>query len=326
MRTAILTPTYWPEVRRGGERHAHDLARHTGSRIVTGSPGPSGDGVVRLRRLPEDRLARRQFESHLGHLPALYAHLRRSDYDLVHALHHADASVAVRSRVPTVWTFLGVPHRRGLANRRLRLRLVEEAKRADAVVALSHAAAREFRRWLGIDPVVIHPGVDLDAFTPGGERAERFTILCPAALAAPFKRANVLLDAFAEVRRQRPSARMILQAGGPTGEGIEHRNLDRHEDLVSAYREAHVTALASEGEAFGLVLVESLACGTPAVGASEATPLTFDGTSRDLASKILDAAWLDPANCREHAERFDIEKTARAHEQLYNDVLARRQR
>ena len=34
--------------------------------------------------------------------------------------------------------------------------------------------------------------------------------------------------------------------------------------------EAHVTALASEGEAFGLVLVESLACGTPAVGASEA--------------------------------------------------------
>jgi hypothetical protein len=155
--TAILTPTYWPEVRRGGERHAHDLARHTGARIVTGSPGPAGDGVVRLRRLPEERLVRRQFESHLGHLPALYAHLRRSDYHLVHALHHADASVAVRVGVPTVWTFLGVPHRRGLANKRLRLRLVRESMRADAVVALSHSAAQAFRTWLGIDPVVIHP-------------------------------------------------------------------------------------------------------------------------------------------------------------------------
>jgi glycosyltransferase involved in cell wall biosynthesis len=128
------------------------------------------------------------------------------------------------------------------------------------------------------------------------------------------------------VRRAKPHARLILQTGGPQGDGIEHRNLDRHEDLVHAYREAHVTALASEGEAFGLVLVESLACGTPAVGASEASPLTFDGTAHDLARKILDAAWLDPANCREHAERFDVRRTARAHEQLYNDVLARHQR
>jgi glycosyltransferase involved in cell wall biosynthesis len=324
-RVALLTPTYWPEVRRGGERLAHDLARHTGATIVTGSPGPPESGVVRLRRLPEQRLARRQFESHLGHLPALYAHLRRTPYDLVHAFHHADAATAIRAGAPTVWTFLGVPHRRGLANRRLRLRLVTEAAHADAVVALSHTAAGGFRRWLGVDPHVIHPGVDLDAFTPGGERAERFTILCPAALAEPFKRADVLLDAFARVRRAVGDARMILQAGGPAGEGIEHRDLDRHEDLVAAYREAHVTALASEGEAFGLVLVESLACGTPAVGRSEATPLTFDGSAEDLARKILDARWLDPSNCREHAERFDIRKTAEKHDALYRHVLAARE-
>ena len=97
-------------------------------------------------------------------------------------------------------------------------------------------------------------------------------------------------------------------------------------DLVNAYREAHVTALASEGEAFGLVLVESLACGTPAVGNSEATPLTFDGSAHDLAQKILDAAWLDADNCREQARRFDVRKTARAHETLYNQVRAARQR
>jgi hypothetical protein len=74
------------------------------------------------------------------------------------------------------------------------------------------------------------------------------------------------------------------------------------------------------------VLVESLACGTPAVGQSEATPLQFDGTADDLARKILEAAWLDPDNCREHAARFDIRKTARAYEHVYNQVLAARQR
>lgn len=324
MNVALCTPTYWPEVRRGGERLAHDLARNTGARIVTSGGGAQADVV--LPRLPEARLKRRGFEDHLGHLPFLYAHLRRGGYDLAHALHHADASAALGAGVPTVWTFLGVPHRSGLANRRKRLELVQRAMRADATLVLSHGAARAFRRWLGREPRVIHPGVDLDAFTPGGERAEAFTVLCPAALDAPFKRPEVLLEAFALVRRARPRARLILQAGGPTGEGIEHRDLDRHEDLLAAYREAHVTALASRGEAFGLVLVESLACGTPAVGASEATPLTFDGTARDLAAKILDAAWLDPANCREHAGRFDIRRCAAEHLALYKDVLASRQR
>ena len=323
MNVALLTPTYWPEVRRGGERLAHDLARLTGARIVTS--GAAQADVV-LPRLPERRLERRGYEHHLGHLPFLYAHLRRERYDLAHALHHTSASVAIRAGLPTVWTFLGVPHRKGLANRRLRLPLVREAMAADAVVALSHAAAGGFRRWLGIDPVVIHPGVDLDAFAPGGERAERFTVLCPADLSAPYKRADVLLEAFRIIRRERPGARLVLQRGGPTGDGIEHRDLDDHAALVAAYREAHVTALASEGEAFGLVLVESLACGTPAVGASEATPLTFDGSARDLARKILDAAWLDAGNCREHAGRFDVRRTADAHLRLYKDVLAARQR
>ena len=334
MNVALCTPTYWPEVRRGGERLAHDLAAHTGARIVTSHRGPTrrDPDAIRLRRLPgSERLRRRGYEDHLTHLPLLVRELRRGPYDLAHALHHADASAALRAGLLTVWTFLGIPHRTGLANRRKRLELVQRARHADATLVLSDAAARAYRRWLGGDPIVIHPGVDLDAFTPGGERAEEFTVLCPAALDAPFKRPELLLEAFAHVRGQRPGARLIVQEGGPTGEGIEHRNLDRHEDLLAAYREAHVTALASRGEAFGLVLVESLACGTPAVGsddagAAEITPLTFHESPLDLATKILDAASLDPATCREHAQQFDIRRCAAQHLDLYKEVLASRQR
>src|SRR3712207_7299193 len=135
-------------------------AKHTGATIVT-----SGEAVadVVLPRLPERRLERRGFEQHLGHLAFLYAHLKRGRYDVAHALHHTGAATALRVGLPTVWTFMGVPHRRGLANRRLRLKLVREAVEADVTVALSHAAAAAFRRWLGVDPLVIHPGVDLAA-------------------------------------------------------------------------------------------------------------------------------------------------------------------
>jgi glycosyltransferase involved in cell wall biosynthesis len=349
MKVALLTPAYWPELRRGGERLAHDLgaslaARGHDVRLLTSHQGRTtrtredGIHVVRHRRPPDGRLIRRGYEDHLTHVPFTYLALRRDPPDVVHALHHADAQAAIRSGRPAVWTFLGVPHRSGLANRRLRLDLVTKAIAGSAAVTvLSEAAAREFRRWLGADPRVIHPGVDLDAFTPAGERAEAFTVLCPAALGTRFKRAELLRDAFAIVRRERPGARLIVQRGGPLDRepGVDPRDLDAHAALLRAYREAHVTALSSRGEAFGLVLAESLACGTPAVAAGDAAGpevlgdagATFDGDDpRALTTAILDAAAISPATARARAQRFSLERCADAHEALYAEVLGTAER
>ena len=344
MRVALLTPAYWPEVRRGGERLAHDLGaalarRGHETRIVTSHPGRTTRGredgveVVRLRRPPDGRLVRRGYEDHLTHLPAAYLELRRCRPQVAHALHHADAQAALRAGVPTAWTFLGVPHRAGLANRRLRLDLVRRAAAGATPLALSHAAAREFRRWLGVDPRVIHPGVDLDAFTPGGERAEGLTILCPAALTTPYKRPELLAAAFALVRRERPGARLVVQRGGPLDRepGVEARDLDPPGALLRAYREAHVTALSSRGEAFGLVLAESLACGTPAVASADAAGpevigdagATYSGDDpAGMAAAILDAALVPAGVCRARAERFGIERCTDEHERLYRELAA----
>ncbi len=341
MRVALLHPTYWPEVRRGSERFAHDLgaglaARGHRVRLLTSHRGrparavEDGIEVVRLPRPPGGgRLRRRQFEDHLTHVPLTYAALHRGSDDVAHALFHTDAAAARRAGVPYAYSFMGVPHRRGLANRRGRAALVLEAIRgAAATVVLSHAAARAAERWLGVRPHVIHPGVDLRGFTPGGEGAERLTVVGPAALDAPHKRARLLLDAFALVRRERPGARLVLdRRTGVSGEGIEPRDLDRHDALLAAYREAHVCALASQGEAFGLVLVEALACGTPAVASDDAagpeiTPDTFSGAGpRALAAAILAAAeGADAAACRARAERFSLERCVDAHEALLRTV------
>jgi glycosyltransferase involved in cell wall biosynthesis len=339
-RVALLTPAYWPEVRRGGERMVHDLgaglaARGHRVRLLTAHDGPTttstedGMEVVRQRRLPGARLERRRFEQHLTHVPLTYLNLRRHDDELVHAVHHADAAAAIRSGRPAVWTYLGVPHRAGLANRRLRLRLVTEAMTRATPVVLSEAAADAFDHWLGVRPQVIHPGVDLDAFTPGGGRAGKFTVLCPAALDAPHKRPELLASAFADVRKQRKDARLIVQRGGPLDDldGVEPRDLDAHDALVGAYREAHVTALSSKGEAFGLVLAESLACGTPAVAAADAAGPEVIGdagatfTEDGLATAILEAADVDARTARSQAERFGIDRCVEAHERLYRGLL-----
>ena len=341
MRIALLHPTYWPEVRRGSERFAHDLGKGLAQRghavrLLTGHRGrttrAAEDGIVVVRhpRLPDGRLRRRLFEDHLGHLPFTYAALRSRGDDLAHALFHTDALAARRAGVPYVYSFMGVAHRRGLAHRRRRAEMVlAAAAGARATVVLSEAARRAAQRWLGIDAHVIHPGVDLDAFTPGGGRAEELTIVCPAALDAPHKRAGLLLEAFALVRRERPGARLVLdRRSGVAAPGVELRDLDDHAALLAAYREAHVCALASEGEAFGLVLAEALACGTPAVASDDAagpevTETTFGGEDpRALAAAILDAAAnADPAACRAQAERFSIERCVAAHEALYRHAL-----
>src|SRR5204863_4596648 len=96
-------------------------------------------------------------------------------------------------------------------------------------------------------------------------------------------------------------------------------------DLPALYRAAWVSALPSTGEAFGLVLVEALACGTPVVGADrEAIPEVLgadDGVGRlfagddprAVARALLDALDLaaDPATaarCRSRAEAFSVDR------------------
>lgn len=364
LRIALLSPCFWPEVQRGGERILRELADGLIARgheptLITSHPGPPSrsveDGlpIVRNWRPPEGRLDRRNYEHYLTHVPFSYLTLRRGDYDLAHAVYPTDALAAARwtrrTGRPSVLAYLGVPDGQGLAYRRLRVEITTRAvEGCTAVTVLSRTAASAFDRWLGVEARVIYPGVDLGAFTPGEGRAEAPTVFCAATSDSPRKRVPLLASAVAEARWERPGLRLLAMrpVEPEVAEQLRRRDpeiefvdpVEDPADLAPRYREAWVSVLPSFGDSFGLVLVESLACGTPVVGSNrDAIPEVvdrdtigrlFDGDDPGaLARALLEALELaeDLATreaCVERARDFSTERSAEEYERLYRELVA----
>ncbi len=160
--------------------------------------------------------------------------------------------------------------------------IVNTEHEAQQLVSLHHADRAR------ID--VVHPGVDLETFTPGDRQAARAALGIPVTERVvafvgriqPLKAPDVLLRAAAKL----PDL-SVLVAGGPSGSGLaapdglvrladELGIADRvtflppqsRDELVNVYRAADLVAVPSYSESFGLVAVEAQACGTPVVAAA----------------------------------------------------------
>jgi glycosyltransferase involved in cell wall biosynthesis len=362
VRIAMLAPCFWPEVRRGGERFVRDLAsgliaRGHQPRLITahrGRPTRSVDEglpIARHWRPADSTLVRLGVQRYMTHLPFSYLSLVCGDDQIAHAMYGTDALVAARwtgrTGRPSIFFYQGVPNPAEFAGRRLGARVVERAVKGCTTVTIgSRTAAEACRRWLGVEPRVISPGVDLDAFTPGAGRAPTPTIWCGAAYEEPRKRVPMLIQAFPLVRRSRPNARLLLRRPHDPGvaamldemPGVELREETADPRAISRiYREAWVSVLPSYGESFGLVLVEALACGTPVVGSrQDALPeivnsdeigrLFWPDDEEGLARALLEAFELagDPsvsAACRSRAEDFSMDLCVDRHVALYRELL-----
>ncbi|MGI8802691.1 MAG: glycosyltransferase family 4 protein [Solirubrobacteraceae bacterium] len=348
-------------MRRGTERFARELAdgliaRGHRPRLITSHLGrPSrtvedGLPVTRVWRPPDGRLRRRMYEEHLTHVPFSYAALSAGDDDVAHALYPTDALAAGRwgrrTGRPVVLSLMGIPHRRALADLRGRMAVLERAiAETGALVVLTEAAAAACRRWLATDARVIAPGVDLERFAPARPRTLEPTIVCAAAVEQPRKRVGLLVEAFALVRAQWPEARLVLNrprhpAPAPPPPGVVFADLDDRTALAEAYGTAWVSALPSRDEAFGLVLAEALACGTPCVGSNAGgipevvdrpeIGRLFDGDEpASLAVALLEALELarDPATaaaCRARAADFSTDRCTERYLELYRELGAGR--
>ncbi|MEU8218760.1 glycosyltransferase family 4 protein [Micromonospora taraxaci] len=144
-----------------------------------------------------------------------------------------------------------------------------------AVSPSTATAVRDRLGWTG--PVVVVPnGADADQ-PRRGSRDERPRLVCVGRVTR-HKRVDLVLDAVAQLRTERPDLRLDIVGGGPDVETIRRQVDERglndlvtvHGHLPSAERDALLAAAwlhvsGSWGEGWGLVVVEAAAAGLPTV-------------------------------------------------------------
>jgi D-inositol-3-phosphate glycosyltransferase len=241
---------------------------------------------------------------------------------------------------------------------------------ADQLIASTDEEAAQLVDLYGADPAAVRtiaPGVDLETFVPGdsaaarrqlGLRADVATVLFVGRI-QPLKAPDIVLRAAAHMRADVPDLQVIV-VGGPSGSGLatpgwltalatdlELDDVVRfvpptdRASVASYYRAADVTVVPSYTESFGLVALESQACGTPVVAASVGglTTAVADGVSgqlvdghdpeqwgKVLADLLRTPAELDvlAAGARGHAERFSWQHTTDGLLVAYAEAMTQR--
>ena len=163
---------------------------------------------------------------------------------------------------------------------------------ADRIIAFSPHERDSMARLYGADPakVMLAPcGVDLAKFRPLDQREARDRLglngeklLLYVGRVEPLKGLDLLVETAAQMEGGEENVRMMVVGGGGPGEPetdrirqlAEERQLSGqidfvgrvdHEVLPLYYNAADVCVVPSFYESFGLVALESMACGTPVV-------------------------------------------------------------
>lgn len=236
-------------------------------------------------------------------------------------------------------------------------------RKAQTLVTLSTAFKQVLVERYGIPPwriEVIPPGIDLAKFVPADRPDARKSLDLPgdAVVALTVRRlvprtgVDVLLDAWGGIAPDMQNAVLLVVGNGPErarlvtratqrGFGASVRFLGSVDEntLVRCYQAADLSVVPTVAlEGYGLVVLESLACGTPVVvtdsGGLPETVAELDpslvvpaGDSDALAARLR-AGLTDPASlpdrfrCRLHAEGFGWPRIAERHKAMYTRAVS----
>lgn len=253
-----------------------------------------------------------------------------------------------------------------------RVRIIGEQQVVDAatrLIANTTGEAHQLVDLYGAEPAavdVVHPGVDLEAFQPQDRTTARVELgVDPNAIVLlfvgriqPLKAPDLLLEAVARILADNPELPIVVAInGGPSGSGLAHPTAlaeladrlgisDRvrfeppsdRQRLATWYSAADWTVVPSYSESFGLVAVESQACGTPVIAAdvgglrtavaNNSSGLLIPGHDPAEWARVIHDAVTRPAlrdqlasHSRAHAEQFSWNATATGLLSSYRQAL-----
>ncbi len=297
LRIALTHVYAWPEVSRGGERYLHELGGalvelgHEVQILATANkPARATVRGVDVRYLSRRHVLRSRLKDHSEEVAfggQAFARLAAAPLDVWHAMGTADAAAAAAlskvRRLRSAYTDLGFPNRES-RKRRPDHRIHDFVVRhIDHYICFSEAAGAHLEEGYGRAATVVPGGVDLDRFAPATSRHSAPALLFAADASESRKNLPLLFEAVAVLRRSHPTLelwvagrgdqRELLAAARPEAQqaAVLLGDVDS-EQMIDLYGRAWATVLPSEAEAFGLVLVESLSCGTPIVALDRGGP------------------------------------------------------
>lgn len=297
-----------------------------------------------IQNLP---FARKHFRYYLPLMPLAVEQFDLSGYDVILSNSHAVAKGVIVGPDQLHVSYVNSPmryawdlqyqylHETGLDGRwlgwaaryglhRLRLWDARTPLGVDEFLANSGFIRRRIRRVYGRDSSVIHPPVDVDAFTPQAEKADYYVT---ASRMVPYKRMDLIVEAFSTT----PERRLIVIGDGPeaskirrvAGSNVELLGHQPFAVLREHLQHAKAFVFAAE-EDFGILPLEAQACGTPVIAygrggaletvkglgvADQPTGVFFGEQSIEAllaAVEVFESASrrFDAGVIRTHAERF----------------------
>jgi len=222
---------------------------------------------------------------------------------------------------------------------KLRLWDLRSATGVDHFIANSHYIAKRIQKTYRREATVIYPPVDTQHFTPK-EKKQDFYLT--ASRFVPYKKIDLIVESFQNM----PDKKLFVIGDGPDREKIQAKagpnvtllGYQSSEILLEYMQNAKAFIFAAE-EDFGIVPLESQACGTPVIafgkgGALEtvrglpdekATGLLFPAQTVESICKAIELFnlhqhQLTAANCIENAARFAPQ---RFHQQIKQFVAVK---
>jgi glycosyltransferase involved in cell wall biosynthesis len=225
----------------------------------------------------------------------------------------------------------------GLALGALRRWDARSARWVDGFAANSTTVRDRIRRYYGRDARVIPPPVDTAFYTPGDRRPGGEYLLAVSRF-VPYKRVDVAIEAARlagiplVVAGSGPDEARLRALAAASGATVGFERSPSDERLRELYRDALALVFPAL-EDFGIVPVEAQACGTPVVafGQGGARDTVLDGRTGalvpsqrpdDFAAAIGAVIGdVDPAACRQNAERFAPDRFTQAIEAWVADAV-----